>query len=154
MTAYAVKTTIDAPCELVFDKATDFENCADFITGITRTEMLTPGPVAVGTRFRETRLMYNREGTEEMEVIQLDRPSSYTLGCESHGCRYQSTFSCAPDGETTVVEMTFEAIPLNTLARLTALAMRPMIKSVMRVCQQDLEDIKAAAESACLGGHT
>lgn len=46
-----------APRERVFDVCSSFEHAADRIAGIERVEMLTDGPMRVGTWFRETRIM-------------------------------------------------------------------------------------------------
>ena len=68
MTTFTVKKHVNAPPELVFAKASDFANAPSFIGAIKKVEILTPGPIQAGTRFKETRVMFKREATEEMEV--------------------------------------------------------------------------------------
>ncbi len=140
------KKLVAAPVDRVFAVAADFAGAADFIGGITRVEMLTDGPVGVGTRFRETRRLHGREGSEEMEVTEFEPNERYALGCESHGCLYRTVFRFRPTGEGTEIDMEFAATPQTLFARIMSVIMRPAIKSVGKIVEQDLEDIKNAAE--------
>lgn len=146
MASITVKRHIEAPVERVFAAATDFANAHTFISGISRVEMLTEGPVKVGTRFKETRTIFNRECTEEMEITAIEPPRSYTLGCESNGCRYRSDFILMPEGNGTALEMTFEATPLTFAAKVKSILMKPMMKKMVEMCAKDLDDIKASVE--------
>lgn len=146
MPAVHLQKHVQAPPERVFALAADFARAPQYIRGIRRVELLTDGPLRVGTRFRETRVMYGKEASETMEVLALDPPRSYVLGCESHGCRFRSEVRCAPDGSGTQVEMSFAAQPLNFGAKLLGFLMAPMIKSCAKAMEQDLEDLKNVAE--------
>ena len=141
-----IRESIAAPVDEVFAIASDFPHAAEFVSGITKVEMLTDGPVGVGTRFRETRVMYGREATEEMEVTGFEPPNSVTLGCESHGCRYRSVFTFEPTKGGTDVRLEFEATPLTAFAKVMSFLMKPAIKGVAKAVEQDLRDIKSAAE--------
>ena len=138
---------IDAPIDHVFERITDFANAADVVSGITRVEMLTDGPVGQGTRFRETRVMFGKEATEEMEVKSFDAPRAYALGAESHGSRYLSTFTLTEKDGGTDVHLVFEATPLTLFAKIMSVVMKPMMKKVMEECAKDLDDIKNAIEA-------
>ena len=59
---------VTRPVEDVFAVFTDLHRAAERIRGIERLEVLTDGPVGKGTRFRETRIMFRREATEEHRV--------------------------------------------------------------------------------------
>ena len=67
-----VSKQISAPHQAVFEKFTDFAHVAENVRGIERMEILTDGPIGQGTRFRETRIMFNREATEEMEITDWE----------------------------------------------------------------------------------
>ena len=108
--------------------------------------MLTDGPVRLGTRFKETRVMFGKEATETMEVVEFKPPHGYALGCQSHGCRYRSDFQFKPNAGGTRVEMTFEATPRTLLARMMGFLTAPMIKGVAKCMEKDLEDLKASLE--------
>ena len=122
-----LKRQIQAPPEEVFDRTTDFANAAQVVRGIEKVEMLTDGPVGVGTRFRETRIMFGREATEEMELTTFDRPRRYELFAESHGSRYETTFDLHPIPEGTELVMTFRATPLSFFAKLMGAVMGGMM---------------------------
>lgn len=148
MGVYEVTTRerIAAPPERVFAAASNFADAAQAIQGIQRVEMLTPGPVAVGTRFRETRKMYGKEASEEMTVAEFEPPRRYVLLAESHGCRYRSELRFEPQGAGTEVVMTFRGEPLTAFAKVMSVLMKPMLKSVGKLCAQDLADLKRSIE--------
>lgn len=135
-----------APPAKVFAVASDFPNGARTVKAITKMEMLTPGPVGVGTRFRETRTMFGREATEEMQVTAFDPPRSYALEAKSHGCHYMTELHFTPSGTGTEIEMRFKAVPLTFMAKVMGTLMRFMSKKMMQMCSQDLEDIARSAE--------
>ena len=146
MTGITVEKHIEANPDRVFEIASDFAGAPERISGIQQVEMLSDGPVGVGTRFRETRTLFGQQATEEMEVTEFDRPSSYTLAAENHGCRFESKITFTPSGSGTVVQMSFEATPVSLVAKAMAAAMEPMIKKVAEECGKDLDDLKAAIE--------
>jgi hypothetical protein len=146
MFGFTVDRHISAPPDVVFARATDFRRACETVNAIVKMEVLTSGPVGVGTRFRETRMMFGREATEEMTVTAFEPPRGYTLSAESHGSRYHTELSFAPDGQGTRMAMTFQGTPVSFMARVMSVLMRPMMKSVMKMCAKDLDDIKAAAE--------
>ena len=150
MARIKVTEHVEAPIERVFALATDFANAPDAIEAITKVEMLTQGPVGKGTRFRETRKMFGREVTEEMEVTSFEPPSHYTLGCESGGCRYHSELRFERSGAGTDVSLTFDAVPLTLLAKVLSVVMRPMMKSMAKACAKDLADMKKLLEDQTL----
>ena len=75
----SVETLIDAPPQLVFPAIADIESWSSMISAISAIVLLTPGPVAVGTRFRETREMLGRKATEEMMVAEVEPPRRLVL---------------------------------------------------------------------------
>jgi hypothetical protein len=96
--------------------------------------------------------MFKREATEEMEVTAFDPPRSYTLGCESCGCRYSTVMRFTPRGAGTDVAMTFEATPLTTFAKVMSPLMKPMVKSCLKQVAKDLDDLKASVEGPAATG--
>jgi len=146
-----VRERIAAPPERVFVVASDFANAAKTIEGILRVEMLTPGPVGVGTRFRETRKMFGKEASEEMTVAELEPPRRYVLLAESHGARYRSELRFEPQDAGTEVVMTFRGEPLTVVAKVMAALMKPMMKSMAKHCAKDLTDLKRSIEAEGAG---
>lgn len=147
MPGISVRHHIAAPPDVVFARAADFEHAADFISGITKVEMVTDGPVGVGTRFKETRVMFGKEHAEEMEVVDFEPPRRYALQAHNCGCRYHTEFRFTPKGGGTEIEMTFDATPLTFVARIMSFMMRFMMKSCVKMVEKDLADLKQAIES-------
>ncbi len=147
MTRVAIRRQVAAPREGVFATASDFANAARAVQAIEKTEILTGGPVGVGTRFRETRRMFGRPATEEMTVAAFDPPRGYTLAAQSCGTRYETVFTFTEKDGGTEIEMCFGAEPLTLTAKVMAVVMRPMMKKMIAMCAKDLADIAAAAEA-------
>jgi uncharacterized protein YndB with AHSA1/START domain len=146
MARVTVERTVAAPPERVFQAATDIHHWAEIVPAIERVEVLTPGPMRVGTRFRETRRMMGREATEEMTVTAFEAPRSYTLGAESHGCRYRTELRFEPAGAGTRMVFEFRAEPLTFTAKVLSVLMKPMMKKMAQMCAADLDAIKAHVE--------
>ena len=146
MLEFIIEKHIDAPAEKVFDLAADFPNAGERITAIKSIEMLTNGPVGVGTRFKETRVVFRQQATEEMEVTAFDPPRGFALGCQSCGARYHTEFRFIPNGRGTEVRVTFQVHPLTFLAKAMSLVMRPMMKMCIKETAKDLEDLKTCLE--------
>ena len=146
MVAFTIEQHIDAPVEKVFELAADFPNAAERIAAIVGIEMLTDGPVGVGTRFAETRMVFKRKATEEMEVTAFDPPRGFALGCESCGAGYHTEFRFTPDGSGTDVRVVFQVQPLTFLAKAMSFVMRPMMKMCMKETAKDLENLKTCLE--------
>ncbi len=147
MSAIHVSTTIKAPLERVFAVFADLEGAADVIEGIMKLEILTDGPVGVGTRWRETRLMFKKEATEEMEITAFDPPNGYKVEAQSHGSQYLSEFKFTPKDDGVEAVMSFEAKPLTLMARIMGFIMAPMMRGFMVKClEKDLDDLKRHLE--------
>ena len=141
-----VRRQVSAPPERVFARAADFANSANTISAITKMEMLTDGPVGVGTRFRETRLMFGKQATEEMTVVAFEPPRRYLLHAQSHGSDYRSELRFDPNKNGTEVVMTFEATPMTLMAKVMSIVFRPMMRSMGKMILKDLDDLKASVE--------
>ncbi|MHC5114164.1 MAG: SRPBCC family protein [Planctomycetota bacterium] len=138
---------INASPDVVFDVFTDLENAAERIDGIKTLEVLTEGPVGVGTRFRETRIMFRKEATEEMEFTAFDAGRSYVVEAESCGSHYRSEYRFEPCDEGTDVHFSFDAKPLTFFAKaLSPVGMLMMGGMMRKLFRADMIDLKAVAE--------
>ena len=136
---------INAPPERVFKLATDLERAAEHIDCIDKIELLTPPPIGKGTRWLETRTMFGKQATEEMEMTAFDPPSSYTAGIESCGCRYDCTFRFLREGDATNVMLEMNWRPVTWIAWLMS-PMSWLMSGVMKkAINQDLGDLKRVA---------
>lgn len=139
---------IERPVAAVFGVFTDLANAPKRIHGIKKLEVLTPGPVGVGTRFRETRIMFKREATEEMWITAFEPNRSYSVGGESCGCKFLTEFRFTPEGGGTRVDVEMRTLATTFFAKLMA-PLGALMSGPMKKCfDQDLEDLKGALEKA------
>ena len=118
------------------------------MSGIQSVERLDGGTdFAVGTRWRETRVMFGKTATEEMEVTGMDPGTSYTVEADNHGVHYTSVLSVDPTATGATVIMHFDAVARGLLNRTLGAAVGRFFEGQTRKhLQQDLADICAAAE--------
>ena len=133
-----------APPDRMWAVASDFANATGRIKAITKVEIVTPGPVGVGTHFREWRGRHSID----MEIAAWSPPRSYSLrGC-AVGTEFTSEVRCVPDGAGTRLEMEIHVRPQTFGAKLLSPLMSLMSKVMVKTCVKDLADIAAAAERA------
>lgn len=144
----SVSRHIAAPTEEVWSIITDLEGSVETISGITSIERLDGGAdFGVGTRWRETRKMFGKEATEEMEVTSLEVQRSYTTVADGHSVHYMSTMSVEAAGDGTLLSMTFDAAPQGGFAKFMAATVGRLMKGATRkMIARDLEDIAKAVE--------
>jgi carbon monoxide dehydrogenase subunit G len=146
MVAMKVSNDIAAPVEAVFQQFTDIEHGATRVSGIKRVEMLTPGRVHLGTRWRETREVLGRDDDAEMEITAFERDRMYTISHHKAGVRVDTTFWFEPASGGTRVTVEFElgsgGLPPGFLAPLGW----AIEGKVTRVLTHDLEDLKSSIE--------
>lgn len=143
----SVSESIRAPIGEVFAALTDLESYADRIPAIQKVEVLTDGEVRVGTRFRETRVMFGKQASETMEFTELDPPRGYLLEAHSHGAHYLTRHTLTEQGDVTVLEMSFEGRPETAMARVMTTLMGWMMKgSMRRALTADLAALKQSLE--------
>lgn len=130
----------------MFRLFTDFDHMAQRIDSITDVELLTPGPTGVGTRFRETREMFGKKATEEMEVTDYEPDEQYVVEAQSHGTHYRSVFQFEPVGHATDVNVVFEARPVTLGARILSPLGWLMMGATKKIFAQDVDDLKGVAE--------
>lgn len=145
-----VSRDIAAPPASVWEVITNVDRYADVLSGVQRVERLDDGTgFGVGTRWRETRTMFGREATEEMEVAAVDPGTGYTVVADSRGTVYTSGFHLEDAGEgRSRLTMTFGAAPSGLVAKvLSATVGRLFVRTTRKLLQQDLDEVGAAAEA-------
>ena len=148
MAQYNVDVFVDAPVERVFEACADLRGAPERCEGIKALEVLTDGPIGVGTRFKETRVMFGKECTEEMEITGFEENKRYTVEAESCGSKWGSEMRCDPEGAGTRLTLTMHCQALTLGAKIMSAVMAPMMKGMMLKCvRKDLEGIKAAVEA-------
>jgi len=145
-----VERRIAAPPSAVWAVLTDIAAAEQTLSGVTKVELLTEGPYAVGTRWRETRRMAGKEETEEMWVTEVEPERRTVVEASSRGARYITVFDLNPAGSGTLLEVTFGArtVDPNRFERaLWSVFGRLGAQVTRKALEQDLQDIAAAARA-------
>lgn len=130
---------------------TDLEKFAEVLSGVEHVERLDGGVgFGAGTRWSETRTVFGKEATEEMEVTSVEPGHGYTTVSENGGTTYTSTMRIEPLADDRCrLSMSFSATSAGPVGRLLAATIgRAFLGATRRMLQRDLEDIAAEAETA------
>jgi hypothetical protein len=148
MAGFTLTKHVAAPPAVAFSVFSDLEHAVGRVKAISKLELVTPGPVGVGTRFRETRKMFGKDCTEELQITAYDPGHSYEMSAQSCGAEFRTIFHFVPDGAGTRVEVEFRPRAVSLFAKLMVPLTWLMTGSIKKCFDQDLEDLKQAAETA------
>lgn len=145
---------VAAPAATAWAVLTDVARWPEVLSGVARVERLDGGRAfGVGTRWKETRVMFGRESTEEMEVTGLEPGRSYVVEALSRGTRYRSVLGVDAGGADAEgaagarLYLTFHAEPEGAVGRLVGATLGLLFRAAVRKrLRQDLDDLAAAAE--------
>jgi hypothetical protein len=151
MASFTLSTQIAAPPAAVFAVFSDLEHAVGRIKGISKLEVLTPGPIGVGTRFRETRKMFGKDCTEEMQVTAFEPNQAFEIMCQSCGVEFRTMFRFKSEGPSTRVEADMRSRSLSLFAKLLSPLAALMTGPMKKCIAQNLEDLKAAVETSATG---
>lgn len=108
-----VERRIAAPVGRVWETLTDIARSPHVIGEIERVELLDgDSSFGVGTRWRETRLIFGKESTDEKRVTAADPAKRLVVESDSRGVHYTSEFTLVTedgDDTATTVRLTLEA---------------------------------------------
>lgn len=141
--------TVAAPPAVVWEVITDLGNAVSTLSGLQSLERLDGTGYEVGTRWRETRVMFGKAATEEMWVTEVEPERRTVVAASSHGADYRSGFTLEPAGDGTELTITFSATVSNPslLSKIMMKAFGALgAKASAKALQKDLDDIAAAAE--------
>jgi len=112
MILYQTTVHVSRPREQVFAYLVDPEKLKMWQSNLVKAESLTPGPLRLGSRFREVRRLGQREAEVQGEISEFEpnqrlatktstKPDvrvSYLLSPEQGGTRLRYTFQMLPTG--------------------------------------------------------
>ena len=147
MPSLSIAKDISAPLDIVWDVFTDLEHAARNLSAVERVEVLSDGPFGEGTRWRETRKMYGKSVTEEMQATEVELHKSYLVKAGSGTTRYESRYEFgALDDRSTRVRFTFSGESTG-LAKVIGNVMWPVLRGKMaKELGRDLKDLAAVLE--------
>ncbi len=137
---------IAAPVDVTFEVFSDITKAEERIDGITKIEILSDVTHGVGTRWRETRIMFGREATEEMEISALQPNQSYEVVASSRGVDYHTRYTFTEKDGGTQVEMVFSGKANSLMAKLMAPLGFLFAGSVRKALEADMDNLKAVCE--------
>lgn len=141
MTDFQNQVEIGRPIGDVFAYLSDLENVPEWNYAIQQTVKITPGPIRVGTEFRQTRSL-PRPSEETIRVARLEPPDalevSGTLGPFRARLIYELTPTEAGTRLVNPIHLTASG-PMRILARLATGRMRRAVAENLNVLKGILE---------------
>ncbi|MFT6529406.1 MAG: putative membrane protein [Psychrosphaera sp.] len=145
----SVSVNINSCIDQVWRAITDIHNCDKMINGIIGLTILEqPESGLVGLKWQETRLMFGKDAVETMWITECQEQAYYCTRAENHGAIYITKMSVQSIDDQTVLTMTFSGTSDSFWIKVLSSVMSLFIKkSMMKMLQADLEDIKRYVES-------
>ena len=146
MSSMNLSISINATPEVVFAVVSDVENSPDRIDWFEKVDMLTDGPVRVGTRWRETRRMNNNQSVEQWEMTAFESPHFFSAHCDSNGYDVEWTMRVDPEGDGSRLTLEMTTKPRTFIGKLLTPIEWLMSGMCRRIVRKDLEGTKAFIE--------
>jgi uncharacterized protein YndB with AHSA1/START domain len=126
----------------VFDFITSSDNAPKVVQSVKSMVKLTEGPVRLGTRYRETRLMDGKEQHAELEVTSYEPNQKYAMKNVTEGIETVYRYTFHPEANGTRVHLACE-VKSSGWKKL----MLPMVVSILKKEDGDhLQKLKNALE--------
>ena len=116
-------TEIEAPIERVFDYVADARHEPEWLPGAEKVEKMTPGDVALGTRFEGT---YARAGRVSLEIVEFERPRRLTFRADSRIVRFDDEIELTDVDGRTQLRARMLAQPKGVMRLMSPLMARTM----------------------------
>jgi carbon monoxide dehydrogenase subunit G len=126
----------------VFEFLASADNASKVVQSVKSMIKLTEGPVRVGTRYRETRLMNGKEAHAELEVVEYEPVQKYAMRNVTEGIETVYRYTFRPEANGTRVDLACE-VNAGGLKKV----MLPLVVSVLKKEDGDhLQRLKTALE--------
>ena len=134
MVSASADTLIERPPEPVFDfvALNFFKNYQRWSPEVQQLEVLSPGPIGLGSAARQVRVDEGRQTDTTFEVVAFDQPNR--LEFLERGNRYRISYRLEPVGGHTQLTFAIELIRLDLL-------MRPFAKLIRAAIQDGAERV-------------
>lgn len=153
MSTVTVTRLVHASASDVWRVLTELSARDERLTGVHSLEVLTDGPVTVGTIWRETRRQPDgSDFLEEFQVVEAVPPRRLMLASRGIGVDYRITYTLTPADSPhrqseTAVTVVQDAIPAVAWGRMLALLFGGLAaRAVEGAIRNDLAELAAAAE--------
>lgn len=126
--AFKDSVFIDAPVETVFAITTDFNHAPMIMENVIKTEILTEGPIQVGTRVKEVRKMRGKEAETVLTVSEFIPNEKYAVRSENSGITVEYHYQFVAKEKGTAVD--FNGI-IHTTGLKKAL-IKPLVEMILK----------------------
>lgn len=146
---------IYATPDQVWNVLTDIEHAADTIRSIQNVQLLEGnGHFDVGTRWREDRTLMGHRGSEELEVVEVQKPSHFAVRTKRDRDTITMTYTLTPLGQgSTRLSLTLvDDMKARGVGSVLAWTLwgEVSMHSTRRMLTHDLDDIANAAENVAI----
>lgn len=138
--------TINATKVELFNAFSDLKNLANNVRAIKGIELLTPGDVGIGSKFKETRVMFGKESSETMEITQFSPPDYFKEEAQSNGMHYVTEWRFIDEGNKTTVSIDFSGTATTIAAKLLNVLFSFMTGGMKKAFLADMDDLKKMLE--------
>jgi hypothetical protein len=145
-----VEDQTGADIDTAFAALTDVEHYPDFISPVERSERLTDGPFAAGTRWRETRTPFATKVTREMRVTACEPPHRFSVEALDHGTLHHIRYELEAVATGTRVTVRYELQPVSALAKMAGPFAGLMAGAAPAAVARELKAMLAEAERRIL----
>jgi carbon monoxide dehydrogenase subunit G len=143
MNGFEFSEYIAKPPNEVFDLISNPANGSKFLENIKECKKLTDGPIGVGSKFRETRLMDGKEASTDLRVSAYEPPAHVGISSEVEGIKVEYHYHLAAEAGGTRVRWVCE-LEASGLRKM----MLPMVASIMKKEDGDhLQKLKTYLEA-------
>jgi len=146
MATVRVSRDMGAPVDRVFAMFTDIEHGSEHVSAIKKVDMMTFGPLRLGSKWNETREVMGRLDDAEMEVTAYEQNRAYTITHHKAGVRIDTVFAFDAIEGGTRVSIEFGLNPQGLPPALLSPLEWAIGGKVRDVLLQDLLDLKTSVE--------
>ena len=146
--SFSSEVCISAEPEFVFAAMINFEQWRHWMQGLVSIQQLTSGDFGVGTKWKETRMLYGRQASELFEVTSCVPARSLGLAVDgSKGTTgrggFRFNYELGPANRGTRLQMTGSIVMPGFFSNLMR---RMTIGTFKKACARDLTAMKAFLE--------
>ena len=136
---------INRPVEEVFAFVGDFNNEPKFVPALVRTELISKGPIGVGTRYREVnRLVLGLKTASEYEIIAYEPNRKVEFKSNAGPAQFKGGYYLEAVAGGTKVTLAAEAVMVGPFR-----LVEPMIApSIPKQVEASLANLKTVLEAA------
>lgn len=140
-----VQQQFASPRDRVWDLLTAFERYPERVGSYEAVEFSGEQREGIGARWRQTRTVFGRSHSQEIEITGWEPPLRLVLAAREAGALYETRYELASVDEHTEVTMTFSVAATNPVAWifLTTIGRR-FLRSTNVALMQDLSDLSSA----------